>query len=123
MVFGTFDSIHPGHLNFFKQAKQYGDYLIVVVALDLTVNEVKGHLPKKSQEQRRKDVESVKSVDRAVFGNPDDKHKVVIQNSPDVICLGYDQEAFTQNLEKKFPEIKFVRLQAYNPETFKSSKL
>ena len=30
IVFGSFDYIHPGHLNFFEQAKSYGDYLIVV---------------------------------------------------------------------------------------------
>ena len=30
MVFGTFDGVHPGHENFFEQAKQHGDYLIAV---------------------------------------------------------------------------------------------
>ena len=34
LIFGTFDGIHEGHLNLFKQAKKYGDYLIVVVGRD-----------------------------------------------------------------------------------------
>ena len=37
IVFGTFDILHQGHLDFFRQAKQYGDYLIVAVAHDENV--------------------------------------------------------------------------------------
>src|SRR3989344_5438626 len=35
MVFGTFDILHVGHLDFFKQARKLGDYLLVVVARDV----------------------------------------------------------------------------------------
>jgi len=31
MCFGAFDGLHPGHLDFFRQAKRYGDFLIVSV--------------------------------------------------------------------------------------------
>ena len=31
ITFGVFDYFHLGHLRMFKQAKQYGDYLIVAV--------------------------------------------------------------------------------------------
>ena len=41
MAFGTFDLLHPGHEHFLKQAKRYGD-LIVVIARDNTVLKVKG---------------------------------------------------------------------------------
>ena len=45
MIFGTFDKFHPGHINFLKQSEQYGDYLIVVVARDITVKKLKGKMP------------------------------------------------------------------------------
>ena len=44
MVFGTFDYLHEGHKDFFRQAKQYGDELVVVVARDETVKQIKGKL-------------------------------------------------------------------------------
>ena len=34
MTFGSFDVLHKGHEHYLKEAKSYGDYLIVVVARD-----------------------------------------------------------------------------------------
>ena len=47
MVFGTFDGLHQGHLNFFKQARNLSknSYLIVSVARDKNVKKIKGRLP------------------------------------------------------------------------------
>ena len=46
---------------------------------------------------------------------------------PDVIALGYDQEAFVEGLERlvfdELLDIKIVRLEAYKPEKYKSSIL
>ena len=42
---GTFDLVHAGHVSYLEQAKKYGDYLIVVVARDETVEEEKGTKP------------------------------------------------------------------------------
>jgi glycerol-3-phosphate cytidylyltransferase-like family protein len=41
MTFGTFDYFHPGHKAYLKEAKQYGDYLITIVARDETVKHIK----------------------------------------------------------------------------------
>jgi glycerol-3-phosphate cytidylyltransferase-like family protein len=53
--------------------------------------------------------------------------QIVIENKPDVICLGYDQRSFTQELEKKLAEKglhpKIIRMKAHNPEQYKSSKI
>jgi cytidyltransferase-like protein len=67
MIFGTFDHLHPGHLDFFTQAKTYGDYLIVVVARDINVKKIKGHNPDKNENVRLREVHAVKPVDKAVL--------------------------------------------------------
>ena len=41
MVFGTFDIIHKGHINMLIQAKKLGDFLVVVLACDKTIEAVK----------------------------------------------------------------------------------
>ena len=47
--------------------------------------------------------------------------------SPDIICLGYDQKTFIDNLESKLVDFglatKIVRLKSFHPEKYKSSKL
>ena len=118
MVFGTFDKLHKGHLNFFEQAKKYGK-LVVVVARDKTVLEVKGRKPRNNEKKRLKKVR--KYVDKAVLGMIKDKYKVIKKEKPDIICLGYDQKSFIKGL-KKF-KVKVVRLKSYKANKYKSSKL
>src|SRR3989344_5899736 len=123
MVFGTFDVLHPGHIDFFQQAKRYGQELIVVVARDATTRKVKGRLPMNSERDRRAMVAAVTIVHRAVLGDQKDQMKVVRQFTPDVVCLGYDQRKFVDTLRKTFPKLKTVRLKAYRSRYYKSSKL
>lgn len=68
MVFGTFDGLHPGHYNFFKQAKKYGDYLIVVVARNIVIKKIKKHFPNKNEEERLTEVQKYKLVDKTLLG-------------------------------------------------------
>jgi len=91
LVGGTFNLVHPGHIFFLEKAKEKGDYLVVVVANDKTVLRRKGFLLMKA-EARRKMLESLSVVDKAVVGDGKDFLKVVRKERPDVIVLGYDQE-------------------------------
>ena len=56
-----------------------------------------------------------------------DPYKIIKQEKPDIIALGYDQNSYTNDLEKKIEEfglkIKIARLKPYKPEKYKSSKL
>src|SRR3989344_5946032 len=47
MIFGTFDMLHEGHLDFFRQARSLaaGPHLIVSIARDASVARVKGAPP------------------------------------------------------------------------------
>lgn len=127
MVFGTYDIVHPGHLNFFRQAKEHGDYLIVVVGRDDTVTSVKERSPLHDEKSRVKKIRSLELVDKAVLGNKTDKYKVIERYKPYIICLGYDQYFFTEKLkeelEKRKLKVKIKRLKPHKPEIHKSSKL
>jgi FAD synthetase len=128
LVAGTFDFLHPGHLNLFAQARRHGDGLVVVVAKDATVEKFKGKRPYFSETERLGLVGSMKSVDRAILGKSGDLYRVVAGERPDVIVLGYDQwpdekklRARLDGLGLKKTEIR--RASEKNPAKFKSSKI
>ena len=125
MVFGAFDGFHPGHLNFLKQAKKYGDYLIVVVARDQRVKKVKGCLPKKSEKERLKEIKRQKLVNLVLLGQKKNPYQIIKKVRPDVICLGYDQKIFTQDLPRFLKETglktKIYRLKPYKEKIYHSS--
>lgn len=128
MVFGTFDIFHKGHEYFLQQAQKQGDYLMVVVARDKTVLNIKKQKTANNEQKRLKILSNSKFVDEAVWGSLGDKYAVIKKYKPDVICLGYDQKAFTQDLKNKLKEFgldgtKIIRIESYHPEKFKSSKL
>jgi len=127
MCFGTFDGLHPGHEDYFRQAHEHGDRLVVVIARDATVVDVKGDLPANNESDRLAAVQEHVLVDEAVLGNLDDKYRVIEEQQPDVICLGYDQETFTDTLDVELTRrglaTVVVRCEAYFPDTFKSSLL
>jgi len=124
MCFGTFDLLHPGHLNYLEQAKKQGDYLIVVIARDETkIKQNKKTLF--SENNRLIIIKSLKVVDEAVLGNVDDHFKVILEKKPQVICLGYDHQISEKELEKKLEErgliVKVKRMKPFKVEKFKSS--
>jgi len=124
MVFGTFDIIHPGHIHMLKEAKQYGDYLIVAVARDKTVCDVKGRPSKNDEGTRLRNILNLHLADKVRLGCLEDKYQAVREEDPDIIALGYDQSAFVDNLAEAIrPDAKIVRLQPYMPDLYKSSKM
>lgn len=127
MCFGSFDVLHPGHLYFLKQAKSKGDKLIVVIALDKTIEKVKGKKPKYNEKERREHVRGIPFVDKAVLGYETDPYEIIEEINPDVICLGYDQDSYSENLKERLAERgmnpEIVRLGPYREDIYKSSKL
>lgn len=125
MVFGTYDILHPGHAYFLKQAKKFGDFLIVVVSRDNTARSLKRRKPLFSERQRLRHVKNLYFVNRVVLGNLVDKYAVIEKYKPSVICLGYDQTHFTQQLERELKErhltTKIIRLKPYKQYMYKSS--
>ena len=127
MAFGTFDILHPGHLNYLQQAAQLGKKLVVVVATDKNVEKIKGKLPVNNQEHRKELVEALEIVDYAIIGSEENMFESVENENPNVIALGYDQKPSEKELAKKLEEknitAKIARMKPYNEGIYKSSKI
>lgn len=138
MIFGTFDMIHKGHENFFQQARTLASsehgrgvdepYLIVSVARDAVAKRFRGAFPIHSEEERRRALESHPLVDKVLLGDEEGYMNHIIAIAPDIIALGYDQkgefvEHLREDLKKAGLETRVVRLKAFQPEVFKTSKL
>jgi FAD synthetase len=128
MVFGTFDLLHPGHINFFSQAKQLGRILIVSVARDRNVKKFKGYAPVFNEKKRVDIIKRHKIADKVVLGDLNDPWKHIKKERPDIIALGYDQKpyvskndkTFLQDLKKHDLNVRVVRLRAFLPQRYKS---
>ncbi|MBI3442500.1 MAG: adenylyltransferase/cytidyltransferase family protein [Candidatus Sungbacteria bacterium] len=126
MVFGVFDRLHPGHLDFFRQAREHGDELIAVVARDRTVMELKNKQPFHFETERLAMVQEVPEVTLAVLGDETSgSYGVIVTHKPDVICVGYDQHRLAEDLEKHMLSGTFplIRLAAYKPKQWHTSVL
>lgn len=138
MVFGVFDLLHPGHINFLKQARKLGDSLIVSVARDKNVKRVKGKLPIQKEKQRLNQILKLSFVDKAILGASGNPWPHIKKEKPNVFALGYDQAnyvtkptrinqergtkgAFQRELMKKGINAKVIRLKRFKSEIFKSS--
>ncbi len=123
---GTFDGLHEGHLDFLKQAKAEG-FLVVIVATDKSVVEIKGSLPENKQDIRLENVAMTGIPDKVVLGDPDDKLKRVVEESPDTICLGYDQKIdenkLMSMLKARGLDVEIKRMKPYLPDKYKTSIL
>ncbi|MBY0376412.1 adenylyltransferase/cytidyltransferase family protein [Patescibacteria group bacterium] len=133
MVFGTFDGLHKGHLNFFAQAKSlvkksfHEPFLIVSIARDVNVLKIKGEYPKLNEKKRLILIKKNKIVDKVVLSGTKNHLPHVIKEKPDVIALGYDQYAYVKNLKKDLKNkgilVKIVRLKPYKEYIYKNSLL
>ncbi len=128
---GKFDLLHLGHLAYLEQARELAGEngeLIVVVALDKTIERDRGVPPVFPQEQRRKIIEALKIVDRAVLGfDTEDHTEIVAHLRPDIIALGYDQQVDMTALENRLKRLglhtQIVRLQRIEADGLCSSTL
>lgn len=125
MVAGTFDIFHLGHEYFLKEARKFGDELIVVIARDENVLRIKGKKTKNSEDKRLNKVLESGLADRVVLGNKGNIFNIIEEIKPDVICLGYDQPIDESKLKLEIENrnliIQIVRLSAFKPEIYKSS--
>jgi cytidyltransferase-like protein len=130
MVFGTFDMIHAGHEDLFRQARALASdpYLVVSLARDTSVARIKGASPRHSETERLAAMREHPLVDETLLGDPSGYIDHIKAIAPEIIALGYDQSGeYVQDLERDLKAaglvVRVVRLAPFKPEEFKTSKL
>lgn len=129
LVFGTFDGVHEGHLNMFKQARKLSKspYLIVSIARDINVLRIKNKIPFNNEKRRQALVKKTGFADKVVLGSLKNYLAHIVKESPDFIALGYDQIHYTENLKKDLKSLglnpKIRRLKPYKENIYKNSLL
>ena len=125
---GVFDLLHIGHLNHFKDAKTYGDTLIVSITSDKFVGKGPGR-PAFNENQRAEAIAAMEIVDFVVINNFPTSIKIVQQVKPNVYCKGPDYKInkndITQNIKREIKEVKKYngKIVYTKGETFSSSKI
>jgi len=130
MVFGTFDMIHDGHRDLFRQARALSEHshLIVSIARNSAAARTRGYAPRHSETERATRMRAESLVDEVVLGDEEGYMRHINDMRPDIIALGYDQEGrYVERLEEDLCAAglatQVVRMKPYKPETFKTSKL
>ncbi|OGI76249.1 hypothetical protein A3C67_03070 [Candidatus Nomurabacteria bacterium RIFCSPHIGHO2_02_FULL_42_19] len=131
MVFGTFDGLHLGHVNFLKQARDLSggksSFLIVSIARDKNVIKIKGKRPILGEKKRMALVKKSNLADKVVLSGVKNHLPHIIKERPDIIALGYDQKDYIKNLKKNLKNkgiiVKIVRLKPYKQKVYKNSLL
>lgn len=91
MTNGCFDIIHPGHVQYLKEAKALGDRLLVAVNSDASVSRLKGpSRPINPLEHRMAVLAGLESVDWVVPFDEDTPEKLICQVLPDILVKGGD---------------------------------
>lgn len=130
MVFGTFDMVHEGHVDMFRQARALAPqpHLIVSIARDSAVKRIKGASPRRAENERLAQVRAYPLVDEVVLGDEVGYLHHIREARPDIIALGYDQageyvDQLDSELARAGMRTRIVRLEAHMPDVYKTSKL
>jgi D-beta-D-heptose 7-phosphate kinase/D-beta-D-heptose 1-phosphate adenosyltransferase len=96
-VNGTFDILHPGHLQLLEYARSQGDRVVVAIDSDERVREKKGpNRPINTAEDRAYMLQSLRTVDHVLlFGSDAELENCVKVSKPDIMVVGSDWEGKT----------------------------
>lgn len=99
ITYGTFDTIHYGHIELLRRAKEMGDYLIVGLSTD-EFNKEKGKESLFPYHKRKEWLESIKYVDKVI---PEEswtqKDYDIMKYNIDVFTIGSDWEGEFDHLD------------------------
>lgn len=120
-VSGTYDILHAGHIQFFKEAKALGDYLVVSFCSSKNLELYKGRKGSLPDDNKKILLEAICYIDKVVIGNDDggiwDFVPKFLLEKPDILVITVDDKYIDE--KKKFCEehnVKFVILPKTLPD-------
>ena len=107
---GTFDILHPGHIELFKVGKSLGDKLIVATDTDEKIRQDKGSSkPVNNLCDRISMLQAIKYIDEVLyFGNRKELEGLIDLYSPDILLLGDDWKGGDVVGRQYAKEVKFL---------------
>ena len=88
---GCFDLLHIGHIDYLEKAKKLGDYLIIGLNSDASIQSIKG--PKRpivSEKNRAQLLGALECVDAVVIFDEDTPAELIKSIQPDILVKGGD---------------------------------
>jgi rfaE bifunctional protein kinase chain/domain/rfaE bifunctional protein nucleotidyltransferase chain/domain len=125
---GVFDLLHVGHINYFKEAKNLGDILIVSVTSDKFVNKGPGR-PAFTIANRIKFLQEINCINYVCVSSFKTAENIILNLKPNFYCKGEDyssnQIKFDENLKKEITAIKSFggKFKVIKQPSFSSSKI
>lgn len=103
LAFGTFDRFHGGHIFFLEEAKKLGDVLVVAVARDKHVQELKQKSTFNNEKVRQKNIAKQAMVDQSILSDKElHGWKILSVVKPDIVAIGHDQHGLEKSLQDFF---------------------
>ena len=104
LTFGIFDAIHP--MPYLIEAHNVGDELYMCVLRDEDIEKTQGHLPKKDEKKRKRDIAIYFPDAFILLGDETEYIHIVEKIKPDVIVIERDQKNIIIQLKKYIKEKK-----------------
>lgn len=107
ITYGTFDTLHYGHIRLLGAARALGDYLVVGLSTD-AFNRGKDKICHQEYEERRELLEAIRFVD-LIIPEVTWEQKVddIREHNIDVFCIGNDWEGKFDELSE-FCEVRYL---------------
>lgn len=116
-VNGTFDVLHPGHIDLLNYAKAQGDMLLVAIDSDCRVQELKGvDRPVCNQTIRSTTLQNLKCVDDVqIFNTEGELTQIIKEYQPHIMIVGSDYKNKTVIGSEYAGELQFYdRINQYS---------
>ena len=125
---GVFDVLHIGHINYFKEAKKFGDILVVSITDDKFVNKGPGR-PAFSISNRVRFLKEINCIDFIFVSKFKTSENVILNLKPNYYCKGgdypYKKVNIDKNLEREIKALKKIKgkFKTIKKPMFSSSKI